>query len=239
MTNAKHFAFIEAFITLLTAAGFTSQKILDALALIKAKFAVERRWYGQFRASETIALRMAADHRRDSFYSRLRRIVLGWAGSGMEQLDHAATELKRIFDLYRVNTKAQLEDETGQLDNFIKDLETDEMQGYIALLNATYLFQEMKSANEQVKSLRLAEGIEASGKMRRALATARQECDLVYDSILKLIEASSLVAADNAPYEQFIIKWNGTIKIFRKSTERKSSGKDEDKDNDDGGGHQS
>ena len=231
LTNAQHFAFIEAFITALTAAGFTAQKILDALATLVARFAVEDEYYMKFRASEIVARRTAADLERDSFYTRLHRLVQAWAGSGMELLDAAATALKRIFDLYKVKTTAQIDEETGQLDNLITDLETEQMQADITQINGTYLFQQMKSAHELVKSLRLQEGVEESEKVYGALATARKECDTAYDEACALIEAASLFADDPAPYEAFIKAWNGTIKIYQDMLDRKSS-KDKDKDDD-------
>ena len=237
LTNGKHFAFIEAFITAMTAAGFTAQRIVAALATLVAKFAVENEHYKKYRASEIVAQRTAADLERDSFYTRLHRLVQAWAGSGMELLDAAATALKRVFDLYKVKTTAQIDEETGQLDNLITDLETQEMQDYIAQINGTYLFQEMKTAHELVKSLRLEEGLEVSEKELGALATARKECDAAYDEVCTIIEGASAFADDPAQYDAFIKAWNGTIKIYQDTLDRKS-GKDGGKDDggkDDGG----
>ena len=234
LKNGQHFAFIEAFITALTAAGFTAQRIVAALAALVAKFAVEDRYYKQYRASEIVAQRTAADQDRDSYYTRLHRLVQAWAGSGMELLDAAASTLKRVFDLYKVKTTAQIDEETGQLDNLITDLETQEMQDCIAQINGTFLFQEMKTAHELVKSLRLQEGVEMSEKVQGALASARQDCDAAYDEACAIIEGASAFADDPAQYDAFIRQWNGTIKIYQDMLDRKSSsgGKDKDKDDD-------
>ena len=112
LTNAQHFAFIQAYITAATAAGFTAQRIVTALAAIVAAFANEDRYYMQFRASEIVAQRTAADQRRDTFYSRLHRLVQAWAGSGMAQLDAAATALLKVFNLYKVKVSAQIDEYT-------------------------------------------------------------------------------------------------------------------------------
>ncbi len=80
-------AFIQAFITALTAAGFTAQKIAAKLALLVSAFAEEDRYYMMASASEIVAQREQADQVRDRFYTRLRRLILAWAGSGMEGLD--------------------------------------------------------------------------------------------------------------------------------------------------------
>lgn len=215
MTNAKHFAFIEAFVAALEAKNFTAQKIVAALEIMRARFAVEKQWYMRVRASETIAQRKAANKRRNRYYARLHHLVKAWKGSEMQLLDEAASEIIKVFQLYRLNVNSQLDEETGHLDNLIGDLSTDEMQAHIATLSGTFLYQQMAEANELVKSLRLEEGVEVSEKVPGALASARKDCDAAYDNLCTLIEAAALLADDTAPYEQFIREWNGTIKIYQ------------------------
>jgi len=55
-----------------------------------------------------------------------------------------------------------------------------------------------------------------------ALAKARQACDKVYDELTYLIEAFAKTADDPTPYEAFIRKWNGTLKIYQDMLDRKS-----------------
>jgi hypothetical protein len=224
LTNAQHFAFIQAYITAATAAGFTAQRIVTALAAIVAAFANEDRYYMQFRASEIVAQRTAADLRRDTFYSRLHRLVQAWAGSGMAQLDAAATALLKVFNLYKVKVSAQIDEETGQMENLITDLSTTEMQQHLGTINGMYFFNEMVAGQEDVKSLRLLEGAEMSEKVMGALASARQECDRLYDELCAIIEGASLFADDPASYEAFIKTWNGTIKIYQDMLDRKQGG---------------
>ena len=222
LKNAQHFAFIQAFITAVTAAGFTAQRIVSALAALVAAFQNEDHHYMQFRASEIVAQRTAADDKRDRYYTRLHRLVQAWAGSGMELLDAAATALLRIFNLYKVKVSAQIDEETGQMENLITDLSTTEMQAHIATINGTYLFQQMQEGHEAVKALRLEEGAEVSERVMGALASARQEDDRLYDELCAIIEGASLFADDPTAYEQFIKTWNGTLKIYQDMLDRKS-----------------
>ena len=76
LKNAQHFAFIQAFITALTAVGFTAAKIVAKLAELVTAFGIEDKFYMIVRASEIIAQRTAADDQRDRFYSRLHRLIL-------------------------------------------------------------------------------------------------------------------------------------------------------------------
>jgi hypothetical protein len=222
LKNAQHFAFIQAFITALQAAGFSAARIVAKLAELVAAFAIEDSWYMLARRSEIIAQRAAADTKRDRFYSRLHRLVQAWAGSGMAQLDAAATALLGPFKLYKLKVNAQMDEETGVLENLITDLSTTEMQAHLSAINGTYLFQQLVAAQNQVKSLRLDQGVEESEKVLGALATARKQCDALYDDMCDLLESFARAADDTAPYETFISHWNGTVKLYQKMLNRKS-----------------
>ena len=222
LKNAQHFEFIDAFITVLAAAGLSSAKIAALLLELQTAFGEENRLYMIARASEIIAQRDEADRDRDDKYSRLHAIVRAWAGSGHATLDAAATAVKKPFELYKVKTSAQLEEESGQLDNLITDLSTSAMQQNLTALGVMWLFEQMVAAHQLTKSLRLEQGAEESEKVTGALKAARQACDTLYDKITYTIEAFTLTADDPAPYEAFIKLWNGTLKIYQDMLDRKS-----------------
>lgn len=222
LKNAQHYAFIDAFLTAIAQENFTAAKIVALLALLSTAFTEEDRLYMIARASELIAQRDEADRRRDDFYSRLHSLVRLWSGSGEETKDVAATELMKPFKLYKVKTSAQLEEETGQLDNLIADLSSADMQTKLATIGGTWLFTQMVEANNQVKAIRLEEGTEQSEKVIGALTAARKNCDQLYDQLTYLIEAFAMTAEDPAPYEAFIKRWNGSLKIYQDMLDRKS-----------------
>ena len=239
LKNAQHFEFIDAFITVLAAAGLSAQKIVALLAELRTAFSEEDRLYMIARTSEIIAQRDQADRDRDDKYGRMHSIVRAWAGSGHATLDAMATAVKHTFDLYKVKTSAQIDEESGQLDNLIADLSTQEMQARLQALGVDWLFAQMVSSHQLVKSLRLEQGAEESEKVTGALKAARQACDELYDKITYLIEAFTLTAEDPAPYEAFIKRWNGTLKIYQDVLDRKSgtsSGGGSSSDSGNGGG---
>ena len=222
LKNAQHYELIDAFITVLVAANFSAAKIVAQLSQLRTVFSEEDRWYMVARASEIIAQREAADKKRDNFYSRLFAIIRAWAGSGMAGLDAAATAVIKPFNLYKVKTGAQIDEESGQLDNLITDLSTTEMQAHLTTLGVAWLYQQMVAAHQETKSYRLEQGVEESEKVAGALVKARQACDKVYDELTYLIEAFAKTADDPTPYEAFIRKWNGTLKIYQDMLDRKS-----------------
>ena len=220
--NAQHYEFMDVFITVLVEAGFTAAKITALLSQQQTAFSEEDRWYMIARASEIIALREAADKRRDNFYGRVHAIIKAWAGSGVAEMEAAANMLKKIFDIYKVNTSAQIDAESGQLDNLITDLSTADMQTALQTLGIMPLYQQMVTAHQETKSYRLEQGAEESEKVRGALRNARKECDRLYDELTYLIEAFAKTADNPEPYEAFIRKWNGTLKIYQDMLDRKS-----------------
>ena len=222
LMNAQHYEFMDVFITVLVEAGFTAAKIAALLSQLQTAFSEEDRLYMIARASEIIALRDAADKRRDNFYGRVHAVIKAWAGSGVAEMDAAATLLKKVLDLYKLSTSAQLEVESGQMDNVITDLSAANMQAALQTLGIIPLYQAMVTAHQEVKSYRLEQGQEESEKVVGALRNARKECDRLYDEVTYLIEAFQQTADNPEPYETFIRKWNGTLKIYQDMLDRKS-----------------
>ena len=221
LRNPQHYEFVGAFLTTTADSGLTQSRLTSLLAQLQTAYGKEDHWYMIARASETIAQREVADRQRDAFYTRLHRLVQVWAGSGEPTKDAAAKLLKKDFDLYKVNTTAQLEVESGQMSNLITELLRNDRQAAITTLGGGYLFEQMKTAHETVKTLRLNQGVEESEKVRGALVAARKECDELYDQATYLIEALALAAEEPAPYAAFIKKWNGTLKIYQDILDRK------------------
>ena len=222
LKNAQHYSLMEAFRTVLTAAALAGVKLQTLVTAWMACFEEENRCYMVARASEIIKRRDEADKLRDKLYTKLHALVKVWLDSGNASLEAAAEVVIRIFRLYKVNTQAQLDEQTGQMDNLIIDLSTQEMQAHLETLGAMWLFNQMVAAHNQVKSIRLEEGLEVSEKVVGALESARKASDAAYDQVTAMIEALSLTADDTAPYEAFIKQWNGTLKIYQDMLDRKS-----------------
>ena len=237
LKNGQHYEFMDVFITVMDDAGFTAAKIVALLNQLRDAFSVEDRGYLVARSSKIIALREAADKRRDNFYGRLHAIIRAWAGSGIDQMDAAATSLKTVFDLYKVKTSAQIDEESGQLDNLISDLSDADMQAALQTLGISTLYDVMVTAHQETKGYRLEQGIEESEKVTGALKEARQTTDAIYDELTYLIEAFAKTADDPAPYEAFIKRWNGTLSLYADTIKNKegSGSSSSSQDSDDSG----
>ena len=222
LRNSQHFDFIEAFIAFCVAANFVAAKIVSALATLRALFAVEDSYFKTSRASELVARRTTYNNLRILYYVRLHRLVNVWAGIGLAPFDEAATELKKIFKLYKLNTRAQLNELSGGMTNLCNDLSTEENLARLATIGGTEIFNQMVAANEEVKAIRIEEGTEESRKVASALLKARKATDEAYDNLCNVIEATELLADDPSTYETFIQEWNGTIKLYNDMLDRKN-----------------
>ena len=136
-------------------------------------------------------------------------------------MDATASKLKAVFTLYKVQTSAQIDEDSGQLDNLIKDLASAEMQTAMGTLGVMPLFNELVAAQQQLKQLRLDQGAEVSEKVTGALRAARRACDTIYDELTYLIEAFAKTADDPEPYNAFIKLWNGTLSLYADAIKNK------------------
>lgn len=222
LKNSQHYSLMEAFKTVYGEAGFTAAKLAALFTEYNNRFDTENRYYMLARASEVIARRNQADLLRDKLYTKFYALVRVWIDCGNPTMEAAADALAKVFKLYTVKTSAQIDEESGQLDNLITDLSTQANMANIETLGGTWLFQQMVAAHNEVKTIRLEQGQEESQKVAGALLAARKACDEVYDALITAIEAFSFIADDPAPYEAFIKKWNGTLKIYQDMLNRKS-----------------
>ena len=128
LQNSQHYSLMEAFKTVLAGENFSAAKIVALITAFLSCFTNEDHWYMQARASEVIARRNIADAMRDKLYTKLFALVRIWLNSGNSALEAAAEALVRVFRLYAVNTSAQVDAESGQMDNLINDLSSTAMQ---------------------------------------------------------------------------------------------------------------
>ena len=117
-----------------------------------------------------------ADHLRDQLYAGYKKAVAGYAGFPVESLANAAKILSQHIKDYKIDTKAQLDAETGLLINFIQDLEGT-FAAQVQTLSLTAFVEKLKAANEAVRELTAQRTDERSAKTAGALKTARLASD--------------------------------------------------------------
>lgn len=232
LTNGQHFAFITAFaqeIQAVSGAPAKLQTIFDALTEAQK---AEDKYLKMAQGSELTGKIREADTLRDESYRKLRDIVKVWAGSGTEPQAAAATALQRVIKTYKINTSAQMDEESGLMANLITDLSTADMQANIKAIGAEKLLDGMKQGNGQVITLLKQRDEADSTKVIGALRKARLESDKAYTDATEAIEAFNFVQGG---YDSLIDRWNATVNRYQEMLNRKTGSTKHNPSDGDGG----
>ena len=237
LTNGQHFAFITAFTQEIQAISGAPAKLQATFdAMVEAQ-KVEDKYLKMAQGSELTGKIREADTLRDESYRKLRDIVKVWAGSGTEPQATAAAALQRVIKTYKINTSAQMDEESGLMANLITDLSTADMQANIKAIGAEKLLDGMKQGNGQVITLLKQRDEADSTKVIGALRKARIESDKAYTDATEAIEAFNFVQGG---YDSLIDRWNATVNRYQEMLNRKTgSTKHNPSDGDNTGGSDS
>lgn len=145
---------------------------------------------------------VSSDKERDAIYKSYKRIVRGFVGSPDENMSDAAKHLWQHIKDYNINTRSQLDKETGQVFRFIEDLRTKYSED-VATLNISNFVDALSNANQQVFDLMNARADETREKEVGALKQNRKASDEAYYALIKYVNAVSLVDGE-ADYLNFI-----------------------------------
>lgn len=231
LTSGQHFSFVSAFDDLVSSLETDARKIIEASTVLHQARRKEDECLKLAQGSELTKQLRIKDLERDHNYGWLKRMVTIWIESGLEPEATAAAGLQRLVKLYKIDTNAQLDEESGLMDNFISDVNSSlGLEAALETLNVKRFFQGMAQANATVKTLLAERGRESSEKVAGALKTARIESDTAYNTLCELFESYSLVADAPAPYEAIIKEWNATIERYKDMLKRKSTKDTPDED---------
>ena len=193
------------------------------------------------RASEYSAQILKMDTIRDRLYSNVRGTSEMWEELGIEPQATSARAVMHEVRIYKVDTKAQFDQETGLMMNFMQPFETAAMQEHLATLGLTAAFTQMKFANDEVRRLLALRGDERAANAAYDLKAARQATDVAYDALVERIEALNTID-DQHRFDTFIAQWSAEVnrikqQILSQSTSN-SSGSGAHGGQESGGGQQ-
>ena len=166
------------------------------------------------RASEYSAQILRMDNIRDRLYSSIRGTSEMWEDLGIEPQATSARAVMHEVRIYNVDTKAQLDQESGMLMNFMQPFETTVMQEHLATLGLTAAFTQMKYANNEVRRLLALRGDERAANAAFDLKASRQATDAAYDALVERIEALNTID-DLHRFDTFIAQWSAEIARIR------------------------
>jgi len=155
----------------------------------------------------------AADAERDSYYMGYKSAVKGFLKIPSSTMRDAAETLWQNIKDYKIDPKEQLDKETGKLVNLLGDLE-EKYSAQVAALGLTAFVENMKTANETVRTLLIERDNAESARIVGTVKTARAETDEAYKSLVLRVNALWVVQYDDA-YDTFITEKNEQIARYK------------------------
>lgn len=153
---------------------------------------------------------MKEDTKRDRLYSNGKMTAEMWSELGIEPQATAARAVLHEINIYKIDTKAQYDQQTGLMINFLQPFESAAMQTHLATLGLTAVFTQMKAANEEVRRLLALRGNERAENAAYDLKSARQATDEAYENLVERINAIALINPSES-WNTFIAQWSAEI----------------------------
>lgn len=215
MNNSAHFLFITDMLAQLQ----KDTKLAEKLAkFITALATAQKAEDDVLKLSQKSLLTdeiEAADKLRDQLYSGYKKAVSGYRDFPVADIAHAATVLWQHIKDYKIDTQAQLDKETGDLVNFIADLEDENKYSEdVAVVGLTTFVEQLKAANEKVRSLTAERTAERMARTVGAVKTARAASDEAYRNIVAVVNGLALYEGE-ADYAEFISYANTQVAHYR------------------------
>lgn len=236
MNNGAHFLYVSNILQRAdadTAVKEKAAKQLNAFREAVAQEDADLKLSQKSLLTDEIAL---ADDERDALYSGYRKSVLGFLNFPVAEYAQAAKVLDQHMKDYKINTKMQLDRETGLLINFIADLE-EKYTAEVEKLTLKPFVTALKAANEKVRSLTADRTDERTKLTVGALKASRKASDEAYRMLVKMVNALALVEGEEA-YAAFIEYVNTEIVHYKREVlgQKASKSKTDDETGGDTGG---
>lgn len=215
MPNGSHYSFDQSVINRFKNDGKISQKaqLLPLFALYEQAFLVEEEKFKLSQKSLYTDTLNELDQKRDNAYMGFKGIVESYGKVPDAELQQASKALGQLITDYRIDIRAQRDQETGLLSNFISDLE-GKCASHVQTLQAGKVVQCLKSANDNYITTREERTEERMQKQIKALATARTATDEAYRGMVAMVNALAMVEGE-ADYADFIDYMNTLINEYK------------------------
>ena len=214
MNSGAHFEYVSMMLASVQSQAAVKQKVADLVAALASAIEAEDAALKVSTKSFITDDIAQADQDRDTFYAGYKKAVEGFLHTPVADMAQAAKVLKQHIKDYRINTRAQIDQNTGLLANFIADLE-GKYAAQVATLGLSVFVTHMKEANERVRTLVRQRVNERMGITVGALKTARTATDAAYHNLVDMVNALALVNGD-ADYATFIDYVNVEITRYKR-----------------------
>ena len=214
LNNGAHFLYVSDVLARAEADNKIANKLGVQVAALKSAVAQEDTALNTSQKSLVTDEIAKADDERDAVYSSYKSAVESFINMPIENLAKAARTLAQHIKDYNINTKMQMDKETGLLVNFIDDLES-KFADEVAALNLNVFVTTMKEANERVRRLTAERTEERMTKTVGVMKESRKASDEAYRLLVKFVNAHALIEGET-DYADFINYVNTEIVHYKR-----------------------
>lgn len=154
-----------------------------------------------------------ADRLRDKYYNALKNMIKGFVDSPLEEMAAAAKVVNQIVKDYNINTQGQIDKETAELANFIRDLR-DEHADEVAKLGLSIYLNALNEQNEKLRDAAADRQAEKEAIVVGASKKNRTATDEQFRLLSKLANSYAFIEGDDA-LGSVIDKINLEIKHYK------------------------
>ena len=202
MRNGVHFLFVKSVLDRAKGDAKVMNKAAKLVGILETAVAKEDECLTLSRKNFKSDEIKQADQDRDTLYAKFRAMVKSFLDIPMQEEAEAAKYLWQSIKDYNIDTKSNLQQETGLLLNLVADLQGP-LATHVETLGLTRLVENLKQTNERVNDMLLQRTEDRSGQVLGALRTARFATDDAYDDLVEVIDALAILESV-ADYASFI-----------------------------------
>ncbi|MDR0892591.1 MAG: DUF6261 family protein [Mediterranea sp.] len=214
LNNGAHFTFHTNVLNAIKSHTKVAKKVASMLQVYQSAFKAEDEALAISTKSFLTDEIQQADDKRDALYTGLKNSIKAFSNIPNEKTQQACKVLTQLLKDYRIDTKDQLEKETGLLINLVDDLQ-GKYRAEVSLLSLGDLVKSLRDANERVRIALEQRNASNSTKRLGALKKARQASDQAYGQIVKFLNAYALVE-ETTDYDLFIGQLNSLIVRYKR-----------------------
>ena len=207
--NGGHYQFLTDFNDFVIRYTPQALGIVDAYEAFKLKYQDEIEAYKAITKSATTEDITDADHDRDITLRSTTDIARTALNHYDTNAHNAAKKVNVIFDQYGDLASKPYDEETGGIENVVKDLRTKTARD-IGIIGLEPWINMLERQNITFKTLEAARNSEEANRSELRMKQVRLEVDAAYRKITKRINALIEVNGE-APYAEFVKELNARI----------------------------
>lgn len=221
LLNNQHLTFHREFEALITEKNATTLDVATAFATYQAAIKAEDAAMMKVMKSAITDEKEAADRKRDELLTGSFDLIRVAAKHFDTTKNAAGKRLSALLSTYVGSDKAEYNDETSRIRNYIQDLRSEKYTTDATAIGLTEWIEPLEEANKQCATLADRYNTEqrdknAAGKVHEL----RLQTDAAYRTLVERINALVLLNGDEK-YADLITRWNTRIDAYRNTISRR------------------